>query len=193
MPIILPIAFAEISVQVTRGFDGNVLTNVFGAKLDLPLDQSAVDEISDAIGTAYKDWLPSSWLYNGIHVLEGPTPDPLAWDSTEGAGVGTTTPAPEASPQVMLLIRKQSPISGRQHRGRTFIAPMHEDEVGPDGVIDSGEVTRLQSFADDLMAALSGAHLDGMYILHQTETAPTEVTSYTAENKVATLRRRYQR
>jgi hypothetical protein len=97
-----------------------------------------------------------------------------------------------ASSAVSYLIRKSTALGGRQGRGRMYLPGVTEASVGSDGVVSGAKVTALQDGADQLLNDLVVANLIPV-LLHDGALTPTVITALSAQNVVATQRRRQRR
>lgn len=188
----LPTGHAEVTIDLTN-IAGRSCVNVFGVKVVNPIDAVAVDQLSTLMAAAYKPVLNTVSRYNGLRVLNGDDGPGVEFSSTTGNGIGTRDEA-TLSPQVQALIKKTTGAAGRANRGRTFIPDVPESLVSNQGVLVSSGITLYQTLANAIFAALlSDTEWDGMEILHDSGAAPTLVTGYNVESKVATLRPRFPR
>lgn len=195
MPILIPPGFAEVTVHFTPSGSGRACNSVFGLGLDDTWDELTFGSFSSNLSTSYKQVLHTGGHYDGLTALVGQDGgDPVVFETTEGAGNGTRT-GDLAPPQVQALVKKSSATFGRKGRGRTFVPDMLESQINDDGSLTSGGLTVVGTFATQVLEAFNDVILPstGMYILHSSSTPPSLVTSYSAENKVATLRPRYVR
>lgn len=97
-----------------------------------------------------------------------------------------------------LLVKKQTGLGGRQHRGRMFMpGVLSEGEVDAVGQISSASMTSLTGDVVNFLSALESGVGEGpmpMVVLHnQTGTdtpLPTPVTSLVVDPRISTQRRR---
>jgi len=192
--MIIPPGFCAVFARYTSNLP-HPCQNVGGYELGAPLTQGDVDDISTALSIPYKAQLhnaPSS--FDGIHVLEGQDGEPLAWDSSAGAGAGART-GDLSPPQVQGLIRKLTGLSGRHGRGRLFIPDILESQTDDSGGLNTTAMNLLQAIGNgwyqDVPVAV--ANVGNFVLLHNDSTPPTDVTGTLAEHLVATQRRRFPR
>lgn len=125
-------------------------------------------------------------------------------DTIAGTAGGDTLPN-----NTTLLVKKNTGLGGRHYRGRMYL-PLYaidEGDVGPTGVIASGEVTSMQTRCNNFMTALDTNELIPL-LLHypflqtpvtdppvviDAEPDPTVITSLTVLSQAATQRRRMRR
>lgn len=110
-------------------------------------------------------------------------------DPSSGGFAGTCSP-----PNVSYLIRKNTAAGGRQFRGRMYIPGVAESAVNESGLVLAATVTALQAAVEDLAGVLVGVNAIPV-LLHEppkvgAEPPPTLILDYSAENMVATQRRR---
>jgi hypothetical protein len=195
MAIIIPPGYAEVTVKFRAGGSGRNGNSVFGVKTgDVPT-QSAVDTLSTVLSGAYRALLKAPGIYIGIRVLIGQDGGPPAeLNSTSGTGAGATN-VEMVPPQVQVLIKKTTALSGRHNRGRTFFPDCPEANILSDGSLQAALVTSYQTVADNIKNAFNTAPTwAGMVLLHQTGSlTPTPVNSYLVQQKAATLRPRFVR
>lgn len=193
MAVIIPPGFCQVVVNLRSGRSSHACRNVYGWTLVNPLDQTQVDSFCDDLAAAYKPVLNSASHFDGIRVLEGQDGgDPIEWNSTSSAGVGTTT-GDLTSPQVQALIKKTTALSGRHNRGRTFVIDPKESWVNDDGSLNSTAISAYSTMADAVYSSGDGDPFELMCILHSTSQVPTPVTTFAVEPQVATLRGRFPR
>jgi hypothetical protein len=96
------------------------------------------------------------------------------------------------TPNVAILVTKNTGLGGRRGRGRMYIPGVTEDGVGAVGQL--AEATQ-EAFQDQCNAFLVLMTLAGLpvVLLHSDATTPTAVTSLSVSNRVATQRRRLRR
>lgn len=114
----------------------------------------------------------------------------------DSAEVGTSKPGLEVgvgtSPQVALLIRKNTATGGRQGRGRMYMPGLPEIHVETSGTYDATQRAAAQTRFTDFLGDLEAAGLP-MVLLHAgpgSEPEPFNVLSLTVDSRVATQRRR---
>lgn len=96
-----------------------------------------------------------------------------------------------APPQVSLLTRKVSALRGRANRGRNYWPGLLLDtDIADDGTITNVYVTTLQGAFDAYGAEFAATNYSGCILHNDALLAPTDITGYIVENRVATQRRR---
>jgi hypothetical protein len=108
---------------------------------------------------------------------------------------GAVATGSQESPQVAVLIRKNTGFAGRSQRGRNYWPGIREADVEISGNLVVGTRTAWQDAATFFLAQFSGGGLavTDMVLLHDSgspTSGATLVTSYTVDSKVATQRRR---
>lgn len=103
---------------------------------------------------------------------------------------------PKLPQNCALLVKKQTALGGKQHRGRFFLPGMLTEEgVNNIGVIDAGDRGSYQTHANTMLATMNASlTLLPMVILHNSTPTPvpdpTPVTSLFVDNVISTQRRR---
>lgn len=192
-PIVIPAGFVEVTAHFSTGGGSRPCVSVYGCKGGVaPPAQSEIDQLSLALGNAYKARLNGGGGWQGIRAvfLNGGVLQVLTSVSGAGAGASGSALCP---PNVQVLIRKQTLLFGRQGMGRTFIGDVPEANINDNGGLDGTALTNYGNMATAINGAFNAAPFVGMYLLHPNATAPTLVNSFTVEPKVATLRRRFVR
>lgn len=121
----------------------------------------------------------------------------LGPDATGPIGTYATTQAGGRSgdscpPNVAFLVRKATALGGRQGRGRFYLPGIAEGDVDEGGTLSA-------SIRDAASAALGTFHFAASaadvppFLLHNDSLAPTAITTYNLDVKVATQRRRLRR
>jgi hypothetical protein len=189
----IPNLYANVIVPFYPNFSSRAAAVTFGvsnvAALATPTD------IAEAVWPAWfdnmKSRIDSDVLMGPLHVQQGTASGINSGDGTSsGAGTaGSSAP----TPQVAVLVKKQTGVGGRANRGR-FYLPWAVDESGLDqaGNIDPTVVTAVNTACAGLLADLATAQVP-MYILHNGVGIPTQVLSMSCESVVATQRRRVVR
>lgn len=122
-------------------------------------------------------------------------PDATGPSAIFSGSVGGGDTSDSGYPGASLLVRKNTAAGGRAGRGRIFVPGIPEAAIGPDGVVDSGKVTQLNTGVTDFLIVLGTPNLEPV-ILHQPGsplTTPTPITSISAQGQIATQRRRNRR
>jgi hypothetical protein len=97
-----------------------------------------------------------------------------------------------APPNVSLLVRKGTALGGREGRGRMFIPGPSEEDLSAGGFVESALVTAATAALGTFFAALIAADLPP-YLLHDSGTPPTAITTLDLDGRAATQRRRLRR
>lgn len=190
---IIPVGFAEITVDFRASGTGRQCFSVFGVEVVNPVSQADVDLLSGNLSLVYKPILGSfNGRYNGLRLEIGNDGDNLELFSTQGAGAGTHG-GDLTSPMAMVCILKHALAVNRAARGRTFLPDVTEAHVNDDGSLTSAALTLYTAFADGVLAALEDGDFNGMHILHNSARVPDDVTAYTVAPKISHLDTRYVR
>lgn len=115
--------------------------------------------------------------------------------------VGTRATVSVLPPQVSYLIRKSTAFGGRRYRGRMYIPFVAGTDIGiaQTGALVPAGVTLLQARATALLTNLvaAGPNASELSVLHApgltSEPSPTTITALSADDFVATQRRRLVR
>lgn len=195
MSIVIPPGFAEVIVKTNSIAHAFPHTNEVGVDLtDVPV-QADLDALSAGLATVYKAYLNSGSAFLGCKLIIGQDGPPTFLESVSGAGNGSRSAA-LCPPQVQIVCAKKTALASRKGRGRIFLQDVGETDVDDSGVVSGTSLTKAQLVCDALMAlgTTSGRAVFGnTVILHASDLEPTALTSFTAESKVGTLRRRFPR
>lgn len=201
MSLIIPPGFLQAVYTFQLLDDTEPIVTTLGHEIDTASGASgaqAADDLFVGFATHIMPELNNRYILTGVDAYVGQDgPGPLVYTSTEAPENGGATAAP--LPQnCAYLIRKRTDLAGRRGRGRMYIPGCREDQVDPTGLVASGMVTALQTAFDNFYEYLTAA-VGGRYyppvVLHRSEGAgveppPTPITTFTAENRIATQRRR---
>lgn len=106
-----------------------------------------------------------------------------------GSNVGSSIPINGA-----VLVRKSTGLAGRENRGRFFMPPfgLDESDVDQAGYIDSAAVATTQTKVDDWLTAFEASTAGNEMVLFHSDPllAPTVITAFEVDNRIATQRRR---
>jgi hypothetical protein len=109
---------------------------------------------------------------------------------------GTTTGIETPPPNVSIVVAKNTPLAGRQFRGRLFapICNMDESDVAKNGSIISGALATQQIWWNHVMTNMTVNDLQPV-LLHEPPLegalpAPTQLTGFRVTQLVGTNRRR---
>lgn len=217
MAVIIPTGFAQMVVHWTRTGDPDHMLNVWGVEVTGgAADPSVLAQqfyTSMVIHIVPIEYDPNLQLSKVVCSLGNATGDyPIGeYAATQ---IGTRTEH-AASPQVAALVRKNTALGGRRHRGRCYLPAgfMAGGDVLETGQLLGARQTALQTMMNFFKADIFGsADLGQLVLLHSTATkwelnpagqprrvpdpdapappAPTVITSLSVESQVATQRRR---
>jgi len=190
--IFIPPGFAQITLKL-KNATGHACVNLVGVRLSGPPTQVNLNSFSTTVGAPYTNVLSTSGRYDGLRILIGQDGGPpTVMESTSGSGAGGRGGA-MSPPQVQHLIKKGTAFATREGVGRLFIPDVLESEVDQAGVLTALEIALVGTLATAIGTACTASVFTGQYLLHSTGRAPDPVTSFTAQPKAATLRRRYDR
>lgn len=190
MPTI-PDSFAQLQYFISS-VSGHTCINTVGADLVSVPTVAQMNAAYDELEAAYDDQLNGSSASTGLRAVVNDGGTMIEVLSTNPAGAGTRGGS-LATPQVQTLIKKNTALIGRKHRGRIYIPDVLESDVSDNGTVAAAELTILSAIAAAWMSALSTGPFVAPVILHEDATAPTEITSMVPETKCATQRRRFER
>lgn len=166
--------------------------------LDVRTAGMSAIEVGEMIVSTWNDASPwssfsTAWASHQALVKFGPN------DTGESglAGVmnGGTASGPSCSPNVALLVRKQTGAGGRSGRGRMYLPCWTEGQVGDAGVIDEtarGNV-QIQLNAWFQQFAVNGIPWVVLHGAGAPLTTPTPITALSVDSTAATQRRRLRR
>lgn len=194
MATIIPVGFAN--ARFIFQCNGIVDEMGFSIGFDVGLGQDAtsiaIDAESAFATTVWGNGANASDQYTfvGVSVTEMGVSGPfLGQQFTNTPGTLTNAVPPS---NLSLLVNKQTALGGRKNRGRIFMptAIVFEVEVDQAGDLTSGTVAGQQTNWAAFFAALGTATLTP-YLLHSNPAdAPTEITGFLVQSKMATQRRR---
>jgi hypothetical protein len=116
--------------------------------------------------------------------------DPVVERAVEylGLGGGLMTPVNNC-----YIVKKNTALGGRRHRGRNYLPGVSEGSVGNDGVLEAGIANGINTNVQDMRTAMSDAGCE-MALLHQSAPwNPTAVVTALCESSIGTQRRRLSR
>lgn len=192
--MIIPVGFSNVrfifavsGVVDQMGFSLGILAD------DLVTPTEIADFCYDDFKGAFFDTTAqmfTSWTFVGTSCSKSQVAGPLIGEHLQPV-VGTGT---VGSPSVntAVLVRKQTALGGRRHRGRMFVPPFNlpEDDIQVSGqlglIYQAAQQTRWNAFftalaADNLEPHLYHSHPDDL---------PTSITSFAVQSLAATQRRR---
>jgi hypothetical protein len=150
-------------------------------------------EVSNIFEARWKSAMPSSITHSKVRVKFGPNEDgPFVDGGSSFAGTYSTA---VDSPQVAVLMRKDTGFGGRHGSGRLFMPIVPEADTQSGGNIDPTALAALQSRATTWIAdLLAGTYVDGMHLLHNAAPPnPYLVTGLSVQQLLATQRRRIRK
>ena len=172
---------SPLGAEVTCGFDA---TGFVGDVADM------AQEIGDQWTASIRTVMPGTVILGSVLVKAGPNetgPSAEVPINSVGSGGGAS-----ASPNVAILVSKNTAFGGRAGRGRFYHPGPQESEVDPNGALSGAFVAGMQTEVNDFFGALTTAGLEPV-LLHGVGsplTTPTPITSFTVDGRVATQRRR---
>lgn len=201
MALIIPPGYLQAVYVLQLDGDGEDMVVTCGHEIDSASGATGEDAPNDLFGAFATNILPVSF---GAHYTldsvvcyvgqDGPTTVEIS-TATPDTGIGAATTLP---PNSAYLVRKRTDLGGRRGRGRMYLPCVAEGAVDNVGNVSSGTVAAIQTALDEWhehLTALVGGRLYPPVVLHRsegigTEPAPTPVTRFTIDSKIATQRRR---
>lgn len=189
--MIIPEGFAEASIYVWVAGDAEVTVSTWGfTKFPVSdFDQADCDAVYTAFATALRDSrLGTQARFGGVTLRANNGAGIVLFENIfETPGENDIALAPI---NCCALIQKRTALGGRHGRGRCYMA----------GFLDASQVDSAGNLSEDLQTALTvnfteffneliAAEMIPM-LLHADATAPTQITSLSCANKIATQRRR---
>lgn len=160
----------------------------YGVKLDVvTIDDGTATILAELFDDVLNVTMASSWDMVRTELQVGPNPVGPTYTSFAGTGGGVGGEV--GFPQAAWLVQKRTAFGGRENRGRFYIPGLSESIVDTGGVILSVNVALAQTELDEFHTGLQAADLP-MYVLHNSASLPTAVTSLVADATIATQRRR---
>lgn len=189
----VPPGFAEIWIQFGIALDSEPMYSAIGVDLSVgtTVGTTEADGMLDAAKSALAPMVSSTYNIGPGFVVQGQDGGDVRVDGTSAATAGTHAGAPLPN-NCAILFRKVTAAGGRRHRGRMYIPGVAETSVGESGIL----APALQTIANTAALALRTnlvalATVDTLQLFHQSDAfVPTEITTLTAQNRIATQRRR---
>ncbi len=182
----IPAGFVNVVHLFSRSLDPELMEVAIGIE-----GSGTIPDLLDAVATAWHDTMQP--VCNSDVALQ----ELLAVDNSGTVGVksgindGGSAGGDPLPQNCCMLVKKLTGLAGREGRGRMFIPFIGAGAVGPTGVIDSGSLSTYGGAASDWYDALSGiADVDGLFLFHNSATAPTPIESFAVDRMIATQRRR---
>lgn len=192
MPAVVPVGYGRAALLFRNIASSRSQAITFGFGDDPTASPNAIatsirgDWLANFIPAA----LSTQYLLYGVQVSINRGTGPLSGQNmAPSAGTGTQD---VASPNVAILMTKDTEEGGRANRGRVYLPNGYTNEVSINsvGVLDSGFVTSTQTRWSGFIADLLADSLP-MVILHPADgPEPTAVAGGTVQALVATQRRR---
>lgn len=163
-----------------------------------PYTQANADTAVQVLAANVKNSLSSAASCSGGFVLVGNDGGSIRFDVSLGTPEVGARANTAMSPQVALLIKKNSGLGGRRNRGRMYLPWPAEGDIDTNGRLLAPMLTVLQTTAAQLASldggGSSGGNFSGLFILHDAGPfPPTAITGFAASPVVATQRRRLDR
>jgi hypothetical protein len=196
--VIIPVGFAQVSMDMYLTGDPEVQTTTLGLDVDAGDDDPAVlaDTVFNIVTGTNRPFALSRvqniWTIGPFRCTIMTATGPL---TGVGAQVLPGTGSVGGLPQnCSWLIRKSTARGGRKGRGRMYVPPcdLMEGNVSETGVINSSirntHTTEWNSVRTDLTTAGNAPVL-----LHSDGTVPDTITVFTCDNRIASQRRRLRK
>src|SRR4029450_11310810 len=193
--MLIPDGFAQVNYFYEVATWPYAPENTHG--IDVSSFSSTDGDLADLLISAWTNfmmaYMTDDVTLTGIRIKFGPNATGRIYDATSGFvgdEDGLTT-----QPAECFLIKKNTALGGRQGRGRFYLPGMRSALLTPSGLWDTALPTAMQTKATEWGAALI---LDDVtpVLLHGAagpDTTPEVITSYAADARVATQRRRNRR
>lgn len=165
----------------TLGFDNNAGDTAAEIASNTATNLSALD---------YTDLLSASVTVTEVRVKLGP--DATGPSAVETFGDNGTVGGHAAPPNVAMLVHKNTPLGGRQGRGRLFVPGLAEAALDQNGLLTGEQVTAAQTFFTGLAATMILGAIPA-HLLHANALSPTAIDSLIVDSLSATQRRRLRR
>lgn len=189
--MIIPADFAQVNFKYGGLAAPTGAENVIGVLIGADTDPA--DTAAHAIA-AWTDNIAALVVNDltlvSVLVKYGPNATGLAAE----VGSGQTGAAGGAgmTPQNALLVRKNTTHGGRKGRGRLFLPGITEGTADESGTISGGTVAIYQAGFDGFLADLTAAG-NTPFLLHNDATEPYEITSFSVQALMATIKDRIRR
>lgn len=190
-----------MSVRIPPGFMNVVITGTtsgserpwaisHGYEIEA-LGSDAASDFAENIGNS--DWVENAaqdLVVSQVDLVVGTSNPSAPIHFTAGIDASGESGAP-SGPNVAWLVRKHTLLGGRKGRGRTYFPGVTEASVGDGGQVNEGDGslrTSLEGFWNGITTGVTGP-VD-LVLLHEDLTAPTSVSTWVMDNRIATQRRR---
>jgi len=195
----IPVGYA----QVNHFLGGTALPrgaqNTYGVRLlaGKPLPYTPTS-LASFLGGVFRDAfaasVPTNVTFVKTRVKFGPQETGPFGEAPQGQ-TGQNNVAPD-SPQVAVLVKKNTQFGGRKNAGRWFLPFVSELGTNSGGILTANDLAGLQAAANSFLTTVnngSGTFLE-MVVLHtDAVTEPSGVVSLSVEQQVATQRRRLRK
>lgn len=188
----IPTGYAQLSLAHTGdNFDGECI-NTFGIQNTVDMDAAGIgDAFKGALtATDLLTWYSSSVLLTEVRVKLGP--DSTGESAVTDIGLTGDVGGQSVSPQVAMLVRRNTALGGRRGRGRFYIPGLPAATLDNSGTFDPANVEAIVEEWTALFAAMSFVGLNSV-LLHDSPLTPTPITTLVGQSRVATQRRRARR
>jgi hypothetical protein len=199
MTTVIPIGFSDFSVEIAHSLYGRRSFVTGGVDNGANLDPS---NIAQAVFDSFTIPLMLGRLDSNATVMSatvrmGTDGSPLIGVSTSPPEAGTLSQSTVAANSAV-LVNKRTALGGRKNRGRWFLPWfITESEVDEIGIITPASVASLQTALNACLVAFQAAPIDGLVILHDSESPPphdpTPVVQLQASSLIGSQRRRLGR
>jgi len=151
-------------------------------------------ELSTAFTTGYgMSNVYSNWTFHGVYVEVGNDGPDLSGEF-DPAAPGTAGSGAFPPMNTSLIWKKKTSFAGRKYRGRIYVPTISlvEGDVDSVGNIDTTVQGVVAGNFNDFLSQIATEvpELNGLFLLHEGATAPTQVVDWILESMVATQRRR---
>jgi hypothetical protein len=194
MGIIVPPGYKNVAYRFKLTGDNEEMIISIGVSIDSLLDGPTTAQTAYDAGAgpgspfAGSNMLPS-WQFTGTTVTEMTGTGALISEHA-GTVIGTATGG-SLPVNCALLVRKNTAQGGRMHRGRMYVPPFSIAEAGVNTLGDLPEgLAELQADWNLFYTALVSQDLEPVLFHSVVGVAPTPITSFTVDGKIATQRRR---
>lgn len=189
MALVIPPGFAQIVYRWTLAGDPEEMISTVGADTSAEGGATAINWREAWLSAFPAISYSSNWFFLGVRAYIGQDGGPPviqdAPANLQGTGEQNTTPQ-----NCSLLVRKSTALGGRAGRGRMFLPPFNLDEGNVDakGMLDLDYLNDMQTLFNAVFLPVAPV------ILHDSATpgapAPTPITGWTVDPRIATQRRR---
>lgn len=203
MATVIPPGYALATIILRLANDPEDMVITFGIELggsfDAPTTMGNIrDAFTDTGSVGPISRISNAYTFAAVELAIGQDGGPPIRTELAVNVAGTDT-APPLPQNCAVLVRKLSALPGREGKGRMYVPGFAEGGVSPNGVIDSVNLTALQTRWDNFRAGVIVTdQVDNMVVLHSSPQAggtplPTPVTNLIVDNVIATQRRRLRR